>query len=246
MRFFFLASFFGLLYVFSSDVFAFVDDSTKTVIRKTSDFTITGDGKSKSWEKTEWIKIPVLESAGDSSSTLVKLLYSDTGLYFLFQCQDQKLTATIQKDFGALFNEDVVEVFLWPDPSVPIYFEYELSPLNYELPLLVPNINGRLNGWLPAFYERKQRTQHATTIQGGTRKSLASVTGWTAEFFIPYRLLSPLVSASPKSGDRWRGNLYRIDYDKVYTTWTWSKVSVYPNRKASFHEYQKFGTWIFE
>ena len=41
-----------------------------------------------------------------------------------------------------IYNEDVVEVFLWTDESTPLYFEYELSPLNYELPIIVPNNEG--------------------------------------------------------------------------------------------------------
>ena len=40
-------------------------------------------------------------------------------------------------DFEDIFNEDVVEAFFWPEESSVIYFEYELSPYNYELPILV-------------------------------------------------------------------------------------------------------------
>ena len=35
-----------------------------------------------------------------------------------------------------LWNEDVFEVFLWTDERYPVYFEYEISPLNHELPIL--------------------------------------------------------------------------------------------------------------
>ena len=43
--------------------------------------------------------------------------------------------------FDQLF--DVFEVFLWTDEKQPIYFEYEISPLGYELPILVPNFGGK-------------------------------------------------------------------------------------------------------
>jgi hypothetical protein len=59
----------------------------------------------------------------------------------------------MQGDFLDLWNEDVVEAFFWTDESNPIYFEYELSPLNYELPILVPNNKGKFLGWLPWHYE---------------------------------------------------------------------------------------------
>jgi len=218
-------------------------DSTDNLLlaNKTEDFTITGDGKSVQWNKAAWLPITVQESSGDPvSATRVKVLYSDRGLYFLFFCEDQKITATIQEDYGALYNEDVAEVFLWPDESVPVYFEYEISPLNFELPILVPNMNDRFYGWKPWHYEGDRKIQHATSAQGGEKKSRAEIKSWMAEFFIPFKLLQPMVVVSPKSGDRWRINLYRIDYDKDYTTWSWQKTS------GSFHEFKKYGTLLFE
>ena len=213
---------------------------TQYIIRRTDDFQVNGVGDHVGWNKTNWVPITIQESANRALTTKTKVLYSGTGLYFLFQCDDQKLTATIQEDFGALFKEDVVEVFLWPDPSVPIYFEYELSPLNYELPILVPNINGRAQGWQPWNYRSSKKTQHATSVQGGEKTSNAAIKGWTAEFFIPYNLMNPIVPAVPTSGTTWRGNLYRIDYDQGYQTWSWQKTS------GNFHEFNKFGVLVFE
>jgi hypothetical protein len=67
------------------------------------------------------------------------------------------------------------------------------------------------------------------------------VTGWTAEVFIPYELLSPLRNVPPKAGTRWRANFYRMDYDGgKQSSWDWSRVG------PSFHEYKKFGTLVFE
>jgi len=106
----------------------------------------------KSWDAVEWVDIPQRTKSGTAYSTRAKVLYSDTGIYFLFHCEDNKLTATHNQDFANLFNEDVVEVFLWTDEKSPIYFEYELSPLNFELPILVPNYGGTFRGWLPWHY----------------------------------------------------------------------------------------------
>lgn len=220
-------------------------DSTKAFVKKTEDFTVTGDGESSNWKAADWIAITEQESSSTKKlTTRVKILYSSLGIYFLFQCEDQKLSATLLKDNTALFKEDVIEVFLWPDQSVPIYFEYELSPLNYELPILVLNMNGRTQGWLPWHYEGKRKIQHATSVHGGDKKSNASVKSWTAEIFMPFSILGPLVASPPKSGTAWRANLYRIDYDEGYTTWTWQKTT--KGIGGNFHEYKKFGTLVFE
>ncbi len=205
-------------------------DSARLVVRKTEDFVVGGAGRAAPWDRTGWTTLPVLKAAGRPRGTEVKILYSDAGLYFLFRCEDGQLTATIREDFGALYTEDVVEVFLWPDPSVPLYFEYELSPLNHELPILVPNLNGRFMGWKPWQYEGQRRTRHATQVQRENEAHGGALRGWTAEFFIPFELLRPLVATPPGPGTEWRANLYRIDYDQGMATWAWQKTD------GNFHE----------
>jgi len=228
----------------TSKVDAAVPDST-LIIKKTNDFKVNGEGTASNWAATNWVDLtvqtgPKQSVPGKAFPTKVKILYSDKGVYFLFDCTDKKLTATIMEDFGTLFKEDVVEVFLWPDTSEPIYLEYEISPLDYELAILVPNLKGRAQGWKPWFYNETNRVQHATSAQGGQKKSMASVEGWKAEFFIPYTLMNPIVQSPPKSGTKWRGNFYRIDYDSETAYYSWKKTS------GSFHEFNKFGTLIFE
>lgn len=168
----------------------------------------------------------------------MKALYSDKGLYFLFDCADRKLSVTYDKDYEPLYREDVLEVFLWPDTTEVVYFEYELSPLNYQWPVQVSQIGGRYHG-MPVRYEDKKLIQHATHVEGGEKKSMATVTGWKAEFFISYKVMGSLIRKLPQPGTRWRGNFYRVDNDEGYTTWTWK------NTGLNFHNYHKFGTLVF-
>jgi hypothetical protein len=217
------------------------EDSSNLLIKKCRDFEVTGDGSASQWQQADWVPIQHRKGAHPNLITEFKAMYSDSGIYFLFRCRDEKLTATITADFEDLWHEDVVEVFLWPDENYPIYFEYELSPLNYELPILVPNLGGKLWGWQPWHYDGARRTRHATSAQGGEKKSGAAISGWMAEFFIPFELLSPLGNVPPNSGTRWRANLYRCDYDAgEVEQWQWQPI------EKRFHEYQKFGTFIFE
>ncbi len=210
------------------------------IIRKTDDFKLSGAGSDSHWNKASWVRIPLLKADPKGYETKAKLLYSDTGIYFLFFCEDKKITATLQADFLELWNEDVIEVFLQPDPAVPSYFEYELSPLNFELPIVIHNEKGNLNSWMPFNYISDRKTRHIVTVQGGAQKSGANIQSWTSEIFIPYKLLKPVLIKAPTSGTRWKGNLYRIDYDRDQTLFAWQ-----PN-SGSFHEYEKFGFLQFE
>lgn len=211
-------------------------------VSATKDFEVSGDGTNEAWSQANWEAIPGRSPNGPPHQTRFKMLYSPTGLYVLFEGADKKLTATIDKDYEDLWKEDVFELFLWTDEKQPIYFEYEISPLNFELPILVPNFDGKFLGWLPWHYEGARKTRKATAVTGGQKESGAAVTGWTAEVFIPYELLKPLQNVPPKAGTKWRANFYRVDHDegKPPNRWTWAAVGL------SFHEYQKFGTLVFE
>jgi hypothetical protein len=181
--------------------FAFEDDSTKTFVRKTTDFTITGTGNAPNWNFTDWINMTRQEySTPKKLSTQVKILYSERGIYFLFRCEDEKITASLEQDFAPLFREDVIEVFIQPDRSLPVYLEYELSPLDFEVVILVHNRDGKTSAWRPWHYEGKQRTQHATSVEGGEKKGHATIKSWTAEIFMPYQLLGSLSGEPPRPG----------------------------------------------
>lgn len=206
-------------------------------VKHTSDFQVNGEGNHSVWEKLDWIKLEKRKGTM-TYETKAKFCYSDSGLYALFHCEDKKITATLKEDFADLFKEDVVELFLWTDESTPLYFEYELSPLNYELAILVPNFGGDFFGWKPWHYEDKRLTRHATKIWKDEKTG--AVSHWTAEFFIPYALLKPLRNVPPKKGMQWRMNFYRIDYDEAYTSWVWQPVEV------NFHDYKNFGVMKFD
>lgn len=205
-------------------------------VKHMDDFEVTGDGTHAAWKNIDWITLE--KRRGDASyQTQAKFLYSDTGLYTLFYCEDNTITATLKENFADLYLEDVVELFLWTDESTPLYFEYEISPLNYELAILVPNFGGDFFGWTPWHYEDKRLTRHATKI---VKDEKGGVSSWTAEFFIPYTLLKPLRNVPPKKGSQWRINFYRIDYDKGSSSWVWNPVDV------NFHDYKNFGVMKFE
>ena len=204
------------------------------------DFQVDGSGDSAAWKGAPWTSLRRRQAEGHPYDTRFKAVYSTTGIYFLIDGTDRKLTATMTEDFMDLWNEDVFEVFLWTDERHPVYFEYEISPLNRELPIIVPNFGGQFLGWRPWHYEKDRLIRKATSIAGGAKESGAAIQGWRAEFFIPYALLRPLQNVPPKPGTRWRANVYRMDYDEgKRTQWDWAPVG------DSFHEFQKFGELVF-
>jgi hypothetical protein len=221
-------------------MFAQAGERPRLSVKPAEDFEVTGTGEHASWRQAAWTALRRRQPDGHPYESRFKVLYSKTGLYVLMEGTDRTLTATMNEDFLDLWKEDVFEVFLWTDDRYPVYFEYEISPLNRELPILIPNFGGEFLGWRPWRYERDRLTRKATSTMGGTKQSHASIQGWRAEFFIPYSLLTPLQNVPPGPKTVWRANFYRVDYDEGKSTqWEWAQVG------KSFHEYQKFGELLF-
>jgi hypothetical protein len=212
----------------------------KLEIPLVEDFRVTGDGRTPAWTKIAWHSLGRVGAGAATYATRYKAAWSPRGLYFLCDCEDRKLTCSDLPDFGDLFTEDVVELFLWPDDQQTLYFEYEISPLGAQLPILVSNDNGAFHGWMPWRYQGERRCQGDTTVRGGERAAGSAVTGWTAECFIPFALLHG-VCPIPKVGDQWRANVYRIDYDALPEShWAWDART-----NTNFHDCHRFGTWVF-
>ncbi len=214
------------------------------------DFALDGSGAAAAWSRAQWLDLAHLR--GEMTyRTRAKIAWSPSGIYALFDCDDRRLSCSNHRDGEDLYDEDVVEIFLQPDARVPLYLEYELSPLGHELLLLVPNRGGRFRGWSPWKYDdvddlgqpMVRRALRATAVRGGVRAPGAAVTGWTAELFLPFALFTGFADTPPNAGDRWRLNLFRIDYDagpEKPTLWTLSTVS-----GETFHDPDRFAVGVF-
>ncbi len=210
-------------------------------IPRVDDFDVTGVGDSPAWEDCDWQELQRVGNGRLEYRTRCKSVWSDTGIYFLVDCEDTHLTCTLQEDFANLFNEDVVEVFLQPDPTQRLYLEYEISPLGYELPIMVPNDGDKFMGWRPWQYGSARVVRRAVHVTGGGAKPSASCTGWSVEILIPFALLQGLGRVPPTVGTQWRANVYRIDFDEAPPSqWAWC-----PDTGRRFHNYRDFGTLVF-
>ena len=210
-------------------------------VKKSPDFKLTGNGSSPEWNKSEWNPLIKLDAGGAEDKTRFKILYSTNGIYLLFEGDDQRITTKYDKDFDNLFNGDVFEVFFHPDPTFPLYLEYEVNQLDKELVLIIPNIKGRAQGWTPCHYENGNRVIKKVIINEGRQEPGSLIKSWSAELFFPFRLFSPLSNVPPVSGTVWNANFYRLDYDTGnMIKWAWTPIN------TSFHEFEKYKPIRFE
>src|SRR2546423_3794386 len=203
------------------------------VRRAPTDFLPDGD-----LAKALWKQANVVEFDHDASgkvhhqelATRVAALWSEKYIYFAFWSHYDALNMyegeDPAKERWKLWERDVAEVFLNPDPArVPHYFEFEVAPNNQWIDLEIDKTKDPFNdaSWNSGF-------EHATRIDAASHT-------WTAEMRIP---LSSMHVTDVRPGVEWRGNFFRAagkgnDAERKFLAW-----SIIPEGKT-FHVPTRFG-----
>jgi hypothetical protein len=162
----------------------------------TRPFEVTGRGDHPAWQKVE--PIPMLPRGGRevaSHRTWFKALWSPGGVYFLIDCADTKIVATLG-DNQPLWTEDVAEVFIWPHEPTPVYYEYNISPLGSEVGMMVPHVGHDYRPYLPFNWEGARLTHKAVSVRGGPLRGPALDRG------VLHLLAGDAAAAQPPAGPR--------------------------------------------
>ncbi len=185
-----------------------------------------------------WEHIPVigpfhdnLTGAEGSPKTLARVAYDDEYLYFGFESWDENIWATFRERNQHLWLEEVVEVFLQPDPNHPNYIELEVNPLGTLLDIYLLDIRKplRYESWNSSEIQWAVQVDGKVNGQPGDRK-------WTCEIAFPLADAVTAPNLPPEPGDRWRMNLYRIERIPEPASLAWS-----PTLKRDFHVPDRFG-----
>jgi Carbohydrate family 9 binding domain-like len=161
--------------------------------------------------------------------TEVRLLWAPEFLYLKFVARYRLITvfddAEPRGRRDKLWDRDVAEVFLQPDPAQPRrYKEFEVSPNGFWIDLEITN--GAL--------------QH---LQSGLQRRVNiknSKNTWTAELAIPMKSLAPRFDPASV----WRVNFFRVEgptEPRFYSAWQPTNTP-----QPNFHVPERFGFLKFE
>jgi Carbohydrate family 9 binding domain-like len=168
------------------------------------DFTPDGNLEKEIWRQAAWVRFDQDMSGRRNfpqSETAVAARWTAAHLYFAFRCRFSTLTVYENEDPAkerwGLWNRDVVEVFVNPQPErVNHYYEFEVSPNNQWIDLEIDKTKTPFNdaGWNSGF-------EHSTRIDAANHF-------WMCEMRIPVSSMG--VERIP-AGAEWRINFYRAD-----------------------------------
>jgi alpha-galactosidase len=168
------------------------------------------------------------ENADPERETEVKLLWTWEWLYLRFQAKFRVLTVFPDAEPNGrrdqLWDRDVAEVFLQPDPSqLRRYKEFEVSPNGFWIDLdIAPG-------------EKRD-------LKSGLRRRVVlneAAKTWVAELALPMKCLVDRFDPAAT----WRANFYRVEgapEPRFYSAWKPTRTPV-PN----FHVPEAFGELVF-
>jgi hypothetical protein len=197
-------------------------------------------------EEGAWRGVAAVSWGPAWCSTRFRAVWNDEALLLRFDATDPDPWSTMTRRDEHLWEEEVVEIFLDLDRSGRDYHELEISPANVvcDVRMIAASPDKRNDlGWNHAGLAT--RTRINSDAAGKT-------VGWTATASLPWAGFRSLPSARaislpPKTGDRWRFNLFRIERpggkdapQKDAVTVAWS-----PTGEPSFHVPKAFRDFVF-
>ena len=204
------------------------------------DFVPDGNLSKPAWRAATWVKVdhdsfkPI---TFPEAATDVATRWTAKYVYFAFRCKYTALnlydSKDTSKDYWQLWDRDVIEIFLNPEPEhMRHYFEFEVAPNNLWIDLEINLVNAKINAdakWNSGF-------EHVTLIDEKDHI-------WTSEWRIPVAAL--IGSKSLQANAEWRINIFRCDGlgdDTKRRFLSWSLVH---NDNDSFHAPWSFGVIRF-
>jgi hypothetical protein len=163
--------------------------------------------------------------------TTVRACYDADNLYVRYDCEDYDIWGESTERDSAIYNEEVVELFIGPGEDHPVhYYEFEVSPLGTMLDLEVYSPNLERQGLKGNF------AWDCPGLQWSAERNDAA-NHWHAYMVIPWLSIGAKRDALPRT---WRANFYRIERprgkDPEFSCWSPTLTS-----PADFHKPARFG-----
>ena len=207
------------------------------VARLTNSINVDGKLDEKAWAEAQPVGAFVNNRDGSRSElqTEARILYDQRFIYFAFRAIDQNIWATMRKRDEHLWLEEVMEVFLQANPSIPNYIELEVNPLGTMLDIYL------IDRRKPLHYEswNSEHLRWAVQVEG-TVDGKDGDREWTCEIALPFEDIATAAHLPPQPGDRWRMNLFRVEQKPKVAELAWS-----PTLQDDFHVLPRLGEIVF-
>ena len=206
--------------------------------RASGPLTVDGRLDEPAWARARPVElVETLTGRTPRYRTEARLLWDERALYLAFSCEDDEVwVKPDRKDDGAIYEDEVVELFLDPGGAGRDYAEIEVSPAE----VLFDARFARWRADVESARAWSSGAQRAVRVDGDITEgdeASALARGWTVEMALPWASLG----LQPRGGERWRMNLYRLETHNRRRVTEGSGFS--PPLRGDFHALDRFG-WL--
>jgi hypothetical protein len=187
------------------------------VARRSGPLSIDGRLDDPAWRRASWtaafVDIEGPARPVPRRSTRVRMLWDDQYWYIAAELEEPDLWATIRQRDAVIFRDNDFELFVDPSGTAHRYFEVEVNQFAtvWDLFLPKPYREGghAINEW------NIDGLKIRVGLDGTINDSRDRDHGWTVEMAIPWAAFADSGHnvVPPRSGDSWRVNFSRVEWD---------------------------------
>jgi hypothetical protein len=175
-----------------------------------------------------------------SRRTTVRILHDRERIYVAFECEDPDVWTDHRGRDSHMWTEDVVEVFIDPDPRDPGYVELEVNPLGDLFDGMFFQLRRQvLMSWNPAI-------ELAVGVEGTVNRRDDTDRSWTVEMAIPVGDLALSEGVGRPGAELRSGTSFTINFYRNERTKEGNELQAWAPVRGDFHETGLFGRVIFE
>lgn len=176
-----------------------------------------------------------------TEKTEFRICYDDRNLYASFRCDDPDIFTLYNRRDANLWESDAVELFLQPDPTNPIYYEFEVAPNNAVFDARMVNTG---SGGFKRWARWNSRIRTATHIEGTLNNWKDRDKGYTVEMAIPLSTFREVIGNRPLKGQTWKIAAVRVDFSVTLKVEQRSSTANVPD--MDIHQKEGYATLTFK
>ena len=195
--------------------------------RAVAPIKINGKIDDPAWSRAAWTDDFTDIEGGKRPSprfkTRVKMLWDAQYWYIAAEMEEPELWATIRDRDAVIFKDNDFELFIDPSGTAHRYFEVEVNQFATVWDLFLPKPYSEgghaISEW------NITGLQVAVALNGTINHIGDRDRGWTVEFAIPWAALADSAhnAVPPRTGDQWRVNFSRVEWQTDTTGGVYAK-----------------------
>ena len=207
--------------------------------RSNIDIKVDGKMNEPVWQHVQWTE-DFVDIEGELKPmprfrTRVKMLWDEVYFYIFAEMEESDVWATLKKRDSIIFYDNDFEVFIDPNGDTHRYYELEINAFSTEWDLFLDK--PYRDDCRAVFYWDIGGMKSSVHVDGTINRPGDVDKGWNLEIALPWVVLKECADkdAPPKSGDQWRVNFSRVEWQVEVNNKKYEK-KIKPNTGKPFPE----------